>query len=47
MAVFCRKELHPPISLINMMMNELIHLQKGKISAEQFNFMDKTIKWAS
>ena len=38
------KEQHPPLSLINMMMNRLIHLQKeNKISAEQLIFMDKQL----
>ena len=38
------KEQHPPLSLINIMMNRLIHLQKeNKISAEQLIFMDKQL----
>lgn len=38
------KEQHPPLSLINMTMNRLIHLQKeNKISAEQLIFMDKQL----
>lgn len=41
---FTEKEQHPPISLINMMMNRLLHLQKEeKISTEQMIFMDKQL----
>ena len=37
-------EPHPPVSLINMLMNRLIHLQKeSKISTEQLIFMDKQL----
>lgn len=35
---------HPPVSLINMMMNRILHLHKdGKISGEQMIFMDKQL----
>jgi putative membrane protein len=38
------KEQHPPISLINTMMNRVVHLHKeGKISAEHLIFMDNQL----
>jgi putative membrane protein len=38
------KAQHPPVSLVNMMMNRILHLHReNKISGEQMIFLDKQL----